>query len=66
MKLEKCPCGKTPENIHTMEGSCCKHAFAYGSCCGDWLVEINTGYKKTDSKEYINNAIHAWNKANRK
>lgn len=66
VRLRRCGCGETPESLHLQEGSTCKWAYAYGSCCGgDWLIEFRTDYKDLGSPECMKLAIEAWNAAER-
>lgn len=64
-KLAPCPCGKTPTAIGVYELGNMKWALAVPNCCGDWMVEFCTDYKKPDSEECKAFAVEAWNEAAR-
>lgn len=64
-QLKPCPCGKVPTALNVFEGDC-KWYQASGNCCGEWLIEFRSHYRKVDSPEAYQLAVEAWNKAARK
>ncbi len=51
MKLNKCPCGKTPNFLSlAFNGQGSKWAEACGDCCGTWSIEFRTQYFELDEK----------------
>ena len=64
--LKPCPCGQIPDQIGVMDGHSVKHAFAYGTCCGEWYIEFRTDYKRADTPECMALAVAAWNGTPRK
>ena len=66
MMLKPCPCGKIPEELCIDGDRTYKWAYVYGSCCGEWNIEFRSGYNDANSKQCMDLATEAWNKAPRK
>ncbi len=64
-KLKKCPCGKFPQKLHTIQGETAKWGYASGDCCDDWNVEFRTVNYDFSSKESYKSAVGYWNNAPR-
>lgn len=64
--INKCPCGKTPENlieIDNNQGG--KWAVVSGDCCSEWSIEFRNLYYEIDSDGSNELALEAWNNAPR-
>lgn len=65
-KLEKCPCGKVPEDLDIyVPGAGKKWAYVSPTCCGIWEIEFKTHYLEIDGPECKELAIKTWNEADR-
>ena len=64
-KLNKCPCGEIPDELHIIEGNSFKWAWVSGSCCNEWSIEFRTEYNDIGSDKCMESAITVWNGATR-
>ena len=67
-KLEPCPCGKIPEDLHIEEGETFKRRLISGTCCGEWMIEtrVSTMVPQEQRKAvHETECIKAWNTAPR-
>lgn len=64
--IKKCPCGKTPDDLHMVEGDTYRWARVSCNHCGMWEIEYRRGTRGAlNSDEAIQDGINAWNSAPR-
>jgi hypothetical protein len=64
-RLQPCFCGRIPKRLCISEGHSCKYSFASGDCCGEWMIEFRTEYRRDDDPKLLELAAKAWNAAPR-
>ena len=63
IKLNPCPCGKTPTKLNIQDGDTYRWRVISGDCCGTWMIESSRIAYQADSKTIEKQCIDDWNEA---